>query len=142
MCYNLIKKRRIHLLEGDLLFDKYIFDTNQDLIIKTVRGFIFNNKDNTDLSTYMVPEPNGYIEFDDFELYKIYYEVVDNSKLKLEIIVIADVIVRQYIKGEMELDTKSKYVSVYVDMELDSGIKVFNIYNAEFKSDQYKKTKN
>ncbi len=89
MCYNLIKKRRIHLLEGDLLFDKYIFDTYQDLIIKTVRGFIFNNKDNTDLSTYMVPEPNGYIEFDDFELYKIYYEVVDNSKLKLEIIVIA-----------------------------------------------------
>lgn len=105
------------------MFDKYIFDTYQDLIIKTVRGFIFNNKDNTDLSTYMVPEPNGYIEFDDFELYKIYYEVVDNSKLKLEIIVIADVIVRQYIKGEMELDTKSKYVSVYVDMELDSGIK-------------------
>lgn len=124
------------------MFDKYIFDTYQDLIIKTVRGFIFNNKDNTDLSTYMVPEPNGYIEFDDFELYKIYYEVVDNSKLKLEIIVIADVIVRQYIKGEMELDTKSKYVSVYVDMELDSGIKIFNIYNAEFKSDQYKKTKN
>lgn len=124
------------------MFDKYIFDTYQDLIIKTVRGFIFNNKDNTDLSTYMVPEPNGYIEFDDFELYKIYYEVVDNSKLKLEIIVIADVIVRQYIKGEMELDTKSKYVSVYVDMELDSGIKVFNIYNAEFKSDQYKKNRN
>ncbi|HFI0087713.1 TPA: XRE family transcriptional regulator [Streptococcus suis] len=124
------------------MFDKYIFDTYHELIIKTVRGFIFNNKENTDLSTYMVPEPDGFIEFDDFELYKVYYEVVDNSKLKIEIIVIADVIVRQYIRGEIEVDTKAKYVSVYADLQLDSGIKSFNIYNAEFKSDQYKSSKN
>lgn len=90
----------------------------------------------------MVPEPNGFIEFDDFELYKINYEIVNNSKLRLEIIVIADVIVRQYIKGEMEIDTKPKFVSVYAEVELDAGIKSFQIYNAEFKSDQYKKSKN
>ncbi|MCC9832964.1 ImmA/IrrE family metallo-endopeptidase, partial [Streptococcus agalactiae] len=60
----------------------------------------------------------------------------------LEIIVIANVIVRQYIKGEMEIDTKTKFVSVYAEVELDSGIKNFRIYNTEFKSDQYKKSRN
>lgn len=89
----------------------------------------------------MVPEPNGFIEFDDFELYKINYEIINNCKLRLEIIVIADVIVRQYIKGEMEIDTKPKFVSVYAEVELDAGIKSFQIYNAEFKSDQYKNSK-
>ncbi|HGI4666473.1 TPA: XRE family transcriptional regulator, partial [Streptococcus agalactiae] len=105
-------------------------------------GFIFNNKDNTDLSTYMVPEPNGFIEFDNFELYKINYEIINNCELNLEIIVIADVIVRQYIKGEMEVDTKTKFVSVYAEVELDAGIKNFRIYNTEFKSDQYKNSRN
>ncbi|HGI3214613.1 TPA: XRE family transcriptional regulator, partial [Streptococcus agalactiae] len=98
--------------------------------------------DNTDLSTYMVPEPNGFIEFDNFELYKINYEIINNCELNLEIIVIADVIVRQYIKGEMEVDTKTKFVSVYAEVELDAGIKNFRIYNTEFKSDQYKKSRN
>ena len=76
------------------MFDKYIFDTYHEQIINTVKKFVFSNKDNTDLSTYMVPEPNGFIEFDDFELYKINYEIINNCKLRLEIIVIADVIVR------------------------------------------------
>ncbi|HGD1158884.1 TPA: XRE family transcriptional regulator [Streptococcus agalactiae] len=111
-------------------------------MVKTVKGFIFNNKDNTDLSTYMVPEPNGFIEFDNFELYKINYEIINNCELNLEIIVIADVIVRQYIKGEMEVDTKTKFVSVYAEVELDAGIKNFRIYNTEFKSDQYKNSRN
>lgn len=124
------------------MFDKYIFDTYYEQIVKTVKGFIFNNKDNTDLSTYMVPEPNGFIEFDNFELYKINYEIINNCGLNLEIIVIANVIVRQYIKGEMEIDTKTKFVSVYAEVELDSGIKNFRIYNTEFKSDQYKKSRN
>ncbi|MFH5788208.1 XRE family transcriptional regulator [Streptococcus agalactiae] len=124
------------------MFDKYIFDTYYEQIVKTVKGFIFNNKDNTDLSTYMVPEPNGFIEFDNFELYKINYEIINNCELNLEIIVIADVIVRQYIKGEMEVDTKTKFVSVYAEVELDAGIKNFRIYNTEFKSDQYKKFRN
>lgn len=124
------------------MFDKYIFDTYCEQIVKTVKGFIFNNKDNTDLSTYMVPEPNGFIEFDNFELYKINYEIINNCELNLEIIVIADVIVRQYIKGEMEVDTKTKFVSVYAEVELDAGIKNFRIYNTEFKSDQYKKSRN
>ncbi|MGP6383581.1 XRE family transcriptional regulator [Streptococcus dysgalactiae subsp. equisimilis] len=124
------------------MFDKYIFDTYHEQIVKTVKGFIFNNKDNTDLSTYMVPEPNGFIEFDNFELYKINYEIINNCELNLEIIVIADVIVRQYIKGEMEVDTKTKFVSVYAEVELDAGIKNFRIYNTEFKSDQYKKSRN
>lgn len=124
------------------MFDKYIFDTYYVQIVKTVKGFIFNNKDNTDLSTYMVPEPNGFIEFDNFELYKINYEIINNCELNLEIIVIANVIVRQYIKGEMEIDTKTKFVSVYAEVELDSGIKNFRIYNTEFKSDQYKKSRN
>ncbi|HGC9539335.1 TPA: XRE family transcriptional regulator [Streptococcus agalactiae] len=124
------------------MFDKYIFDTCYEQIVKTVKGFIFNNKDNTDLSTYMVPEPNGFIEFDNFELYKINYEIINNCELNLEIIVIANVIVRQYIKGEMEIDTKTKFVSVYAEVELDSGIKNFRIYNTEFKSDQYKKSRN
>ncbi|HGD0466035.1 TPA: XRE family transcriptional regulator [Streptococcus agalactiae] len=124
------------------MFDKYIFDTYYEQIVKTVKGFIFNNKDNTDLSTYMVPEPNGFIEFDNFELYKINYEIINNCELNLEIIVIANVIVRQYIKGEMEIDTKIKFVSVYAEVELDSGIKNFRIYNTEFKSDQYKKSRN
>lgn len=124
------------------MFDKYIFDTYYEQIVKTVKGFIFNNKDNTDLSTYMVPEPNGFIEFDNFELYKINYEIINNCELNLEIIVIADVIVRQYIKGEMEVDTKTKFVSVYAEVELDAGIKNFRIYNTEFKSDQYKKSRN
>lgn len=124
------------------MFDKYIFDTYYEQIVKTVKGFIFNNKDNTDLSTYMVPEPNGFIEFDNFELYKINYEIINNCELNLEIIVIADVIVRQYIKGEMEVDTKTKFVSVYAEVELDDGIKNFRIYNTEFKSDQYKKSRN
>ncbi len=124
------------------MFDKYIFDTYYEQIVKTVKGFIFNNKDNTDLSTYMVPEPNGFIEFDNFELYKINYEIINNCELNLEIIVIANVIVRQYIKGEMEIDTKTKFVSVYAEVELDSGIKNFRIYNTEFKSDQYKKYRN
>lgn len=124
------------------MFDKYIFDTYYEQIVKTVKGFIFNNKDNTDLSTYMVPEPNGFIEFDNFELYKINYEIINNCELNLEIIVIADVIVRQYIKGEMEVDTKTKFVSVYAEVELDAGIKNFRIYNKEFKSDQYKKSRN
>ncbi|HEO8191584.1 TPA: ImmA/IrrE family metallo-endopeptidase [Streptococcus agalactiae] len=124
------------------MFDKYIFDTYYEQIVKTVKGFIFNNKDNTDLSTYMVPEPNGFIEFDNFELYKINYEIINNCELNLEIIVIANVIVRQYIKGEMEVDTKTKFVSVYAEVELDSGIKNFRIYNTEFKSDQYKKSRN
>lgn len=123
------------------MFDKYIFDTYHEQIINTVKKFVFSNKDNTDLSTYMVPEPNGFIEFDDFELYKINYEIINNCKLRLEIIVIADVIVRQYIKGEMEIDTKPKFVSVYAEVELDAGIKSFQIYNAEFKSDQYKNSK-
>lgn len=123
------------------MFDKYIFDTYNEQIINTVKKFVFSNKDNTDLSTYMVPEPNGFIEFDDFELYKINYEIINNCKLRLEIIVIADVIVRQYIKGEMEIDTKPKFVSVYAEVELDAGIKSFQIYNAEFKSDQYKNSK-
>ncbi|HFH7012386.1 TPA: XRE family transcriptional regulator, partial [Streptococcus agalactiae] len=118
------------------------FDTYYEQIVKTVKGFIFNNKDNTDLSTYMVPEPNGFIEFDNFELYKINYEIINNCELNLEIIVIANVIVRQYIKGEMEIDTKTKFVSVYAEVELDSGIKNFRIYNTEFKSDQYKKSRN
>ncbi|HEO7145014.1 TPA: ImmA/IrrE family metallo-endopeptidase, partial [Streptococcus agalactiae] len=116
--------------------------TYYEQIVKTVKGFIFNNKDNTDLSTYMVPEPNGFIEFDNFELYKINYEIINNCELNLEIIVIANVIVRQYIKGEMEIDTKTKFVSVYAEVELDSGIKNFRIYNTEFKSDQYKKSRN
>lgn len=90
----------------------------------------------------MVPEPNGFIEFDNFELYKINYEIINNCELNLEIIVIANVIVRQYIKGEMEVDTKTKFVSVYAEVELDSGIKNFRIYNTEFKSDQYKKSRN
>lgn len=124
------------------MFDKYIFDTYYEQIVKTVKGFIFNNKDNTDLSTYMVPEPNGFIVFDNFELYKINYEIINNCELNLEIIVIANVIVRQYIKGEMEIDTKTKFVSVYAEVELDSGIKNFRIYNTEFKSDQYKKSRN
>ncbi|HGD3705497.1 TPA: XRE family transcriptional regulator [Streptococcus agalactiae] len=124
------------------MFDKYIFDTYYEQIVKTVKGFIFNNKDNTDLSTYMVPEPNGFIEFDNFELYKINYEIINNCELNLEIIVIANVIVRQYIKGEMEIDTKTKFVSVYAEVELDSDIKNFRIYNTEFKSDQYKKSRN
>ncbi|HGA2632475.1 TPA: XRE family transcriptional regulator [Streptococcus agalactiae] len=124
------------------MFDKYIFDTYYEQIVKTVKGFIFNNKDNTDLSTYMVPEPNGFIEFDNFELYKINYEIINNCELNLEIIVISNVIVRQYIKGEMEIDTKTKFVSVYAEVELDSGIKNFRIYNTEFKSDQYKKSRN
>lgn len=124
------------------MFDKYIFDTYYEQIVKTVKGFIFNNKDNTDLSTYMVPEPNGFIEFDNFELYKINYEIINNCELNLEIIVIANVIVRQYIKGEMEIDTKTKFVSVYAEVELDSGIKNFRSYNTEFKSDQYKKSRN
>ncbi|HFU9636173.1 TPA: XRE family transcriptional regulator [Streptococcus agalactiae] len=124
------------------MFDKYIFDTYYEQIVKTVKGFIFNNKDNTDLSTYMVPEPNGFIEFDNFELYKINYEIINNCELNLEIIVIANVIVRQYIKGEMEVDTKTKFVSVYAEVELDSGIKNFRIYNTEFKSDQYKQSRN
>lgn len=124
------------------MFDKYIFDTYYEQIVKTVKGFIFNNKDNTDLSTYMVPEPNGFIEFDNFELYKINYEIINNCELNLEIILIADVIVRQYIKGEMEVDTKTKFVSVYAEVELDAGIKNFRIYNTEFKSDQYKKSRN
>lgn len=124
------------------MFDKYIFDTYYEQIVKTVKGFIFNNKDNTDLSTYMVPEPNGFIEFDNFELYKINYEIINNCELNLEIIVIADVIVRQYIKGEMEVYTKTKFVSVYAEVELDAGIKNFRIYNTEFKSDQYKKSRN
>lgn len=124
------------------MFDKYIFDTYYEQIVKTVKGFIFNNKDNTDLSTHMVPEPNGFIEFDNFELYKINYEIINNCELNLEIIVIANVIVRQYIKGEMEIDTKTKFVSVYAEVELDSGIKNFRIYNTEFKSDQYKKSRN
>lgn len=124
------------------MFDKYIFDTYYEQIVKTVKGFIFNNKDNTDLSTYMVPEPNGFIEFENFELYKINYEIINNCELNLEIIVIANVIVRQYIKGEMEIDTKTKFVSVYAEVELDSGIKNFRIYNTEFKSDQYKKSRN
>ncbi|MFS5920868.1 ImmA/IrrE family metallo-endopeptidase [Streptococcus agalactiae] len=124
------------------MFDKYIFDTYYEQIVKTVKGSIFNNKDNTDLSTYMVPEPNGFIEFDNFELYKINYEIINNCELNLEIIVIADVIVRQYIKGEMEVDTKTKFVSVYAEVELDAGIKNFRIYNTEFKSDQYKKSRN
>lgn len=124
------------------MFDKYIFDTYYEQIVKTVKGFIFNNKDNTDLSTYMVPEPNGFIEFDNFELYKINYEIINNCELNLEIIVIANVIVRQYIKGEMEVDTKTKFVSVYAEVELDAGIKNFRIYNTEFKSDQYKKSRN
>ncbi|HGD1117495.1 TPA: XRE family transcriptional regulator [Streptococcus agalactiae] len=124
------------------MFDKYIFDTYHEQIVKTVKGFIFNNKDNTDLSTYMVPEPNGFIEFDNFELYKINYEIINNCELNLEIIVIADVIVRQYIKGEMEVDTKTKFVSVYAEVELDAGIKNFRIYNTEFKTDQYKNSRN
>lgn len=124
------------------MFDKYIFDIYYEQIVKTVKGFIFNNKDNTDLSTYMVPEPNGFIEFDNFELYKINYEIINNCELNLEIIVIANVIVRQYIKGEMEVDTKTKFVSVYAEVELDAGIKNFRIYNTEFKSDQYKKSRN
>ncbi len=124
------------------MFDKYIFDTYHEQIVKTVKGFIFNNKDNTDLSTYMIPEPNGFIEFDNFELYKINYEIINNCELNLEIIVIANVIVRQYIKGEMEVDTKTKFVSVYAEVELDAGIKNFRIYNTEFKSDQYKKSRN
>ncbi|HGA0133998.1 TPA: XRE family transcriptional regulator [Streptococcus agalactiae] len=124
------------------MFDKYIFDTYHEQIVKTVKGFIFNNKDNTDLSTYMVPEPNGFIEFDNFELYKINYEIINNCELNLEIIVIADVIVRQYIKSEMEVDTKTKFVSVYAEVELDAGIKNFRIYNTEFKSDQYKNSRN
>ncbi|HEN0443065.1 TPA: ImmA/IrrE family metallo-endopeptidase [Streptococcus agalactiae] len=124
------------------MFDKYIFDTYYEQIVKTVKGFIFNNKDNTDLSTYMVPEPNGFIEFDNFELYKINYEIINNCELNLEIIVIANVIVRQYIKGEMEVDTKTKFVSVYAEVELDADIKNFRIYNTEFKSDQYKKSRN
>ncbi|VGS11908.1 Uncharacterised protein [Streptococcus pyogenes] len=124
------------------MFDKYIFDTYYEQIVKTVKGFIFNNKDNTDLSTYMVLEPNGFIEFDNFELYKINYEIINNCELNLEIIVIANVIFRQYIKGEMEIDTKPKFVSVYAEVELDAGIKNFRIYNTEFKSDQYKKSRN
>ncbi|HFH6680336.1 TPA: XRE family transcriptional regulator [Streptococcus agalactiae] len=108
----------------------------------SVMNYIFLHKDNTDLSTYMVPEPNGFIEFDNFELYKINYEIINNCELNLEIIVIANVIVRQYIKGEMEIDTKTKFVSVYAEVELDSGIKNFRIYNTEFKSDQYKKSRN
>lgn len=122
--------------------DKYIFDTYNEQIIKTVKGFILNNKDNTDLSTYMVPEPNGYIEFDDFELYRVNYEIIDNAKLSIEIIVIAYVVVRQYIAGEMEVDTKPKYTSVFAEIVLDSGIKSFKIYNAEFKSDQYRTSQN
>lgn len=70
------------------------------------------------------------------------YEIINNCELNLEIIVIANVIVRQYIKGEMEIDTKTKFVSVYAEVELDSGIKNFRIYNTEFKSDQYKKSRN
>ena len=123
------------------MFDKYIFDTYHEQIINTVKKYVFSNKDNTDLSTYMVPEPNGFIEFDDFELYKINYEIINNCKLRLEIIVIADVIVRQYIKGEMEIDTRPKFVSVYAEVELDASIKSFQIYSAEFKSDQYKNSK-
>ncbi|MFM0818806.1 XRE family transcriptional regulator [Streptococcus suis] len=124
------------------MFDKYIFDTYHEKIIKTVKGFVFNNKDNTDLSTHMVPEPNGFIEFDDFDLYKVNYEILNNYELKIEIIVIAEVVVRQYIKGEMEIDTKSKYVSVQAKIELDTGIKNFQIYNTEFKEDLYNKSKN
>ncbi|CBR26883.1 XRE family transcriptional regulator [Streptococcus suis] len=124
------------------MFDKYIFDTYHEKIIKTVKGFVFNNKDNTDLSTHMVPEPNGFIEFDDFDLYKVNYEILNNYELKIEIIVIAEVVVRQYIKGEMEIDTKSKYVSVQAKIELDAGIKNFQIYNTEFKEDLYNKSKN
>lgn len=124
------------------MFSIFIFDTYNEQIIKTVKGFIFNNKDNIDLSTYMVPEPNGFIDFDDFELYRINYEVVDNKKIYLEIIVIAYVIVRQYIRGETEVDTKPTYISVFAEAELDSGIQSFRIYNAEYKSAQYRKSKN
>ncbi|MGF0070294.1 XRE family transcriptional regulator [Streptococcus orisratti] len=124
------------------MFDKYIFDTYHEKIIKTVKGFVYNNKDNTDLSTHMVPEPNGFIEFDDFDLYKVNYEILNNYELNIEIIVIAEVVVRQYIKGEMEIDTKSKYVSVQAKIELDAGIKNFQIYNTEFKEDLYNKSKN
>ena len=73
---------------------------------------MFSNKDNTDLSTYMVPEPNGFIEFDDFELYKKTLEIVNNFKLRLEIIVIVEVIVRQTIKGERGLVPKPRFVPV------------------------------
>ena len=120
------------------MFNKYIFETYNDQIIKTVKRYIHNNIDNVDLSTYMVPEPNEDIEFDDFELYRINYEVIDNFKINIEIIVIAYVVVHQYIKGEMELDTKPQYVSVFAEVVLDSGIKDFKIYETKFKSDQFR----
>lgn len=124
------------------MFNKLIFDTYHEQIINIVKGYIFNNKDNIDLSTYMVPEPTDYIGFDDFELYNVNHEVIDNRRIHLEIIVIAYVIVRQYIRGETEVDTKPTYVSVFAEVELDSGIQSFRIYNAEYKSDQYRKSKN
>lgn len=124
------------------MFNKYIFETYNDQIIATVKRYINNNIGDADLSTHMVPEPNEDIDFDDFELYKVNYEVVDNTKISLEIIVIAYVIVRQYIRGETEVDTKPTYVSVFAEAELDSGIQTFRIYNAEFKSDQYRKSQN
>ena len=124
------------------MLDGYIYNKFNDDIIRTVKGYIFNNKDNIDLSTYIVPDPNAFIEFDDFELYKVNYEVVDNQRINLEIIVIAYVIVRQYIRGETEVDTKPTYISVFAEAELDSGIQTFKIYNAEYKSDHYRKSQN
>lgn len=124
------------------MLDKHIFERYYNKIIKTVKGYIFNNEDNIDLSTYMVPAPTEYIDFDDFELYKVNYEVVDNQRIHLEIIVIAYVIVRQYIRGETELDIKPTYVSVFAEVELDSGLQSFRMYNAEYKSDQYRKSQN
>lgn len=73
----------------------------------------------------MVLELNGFIEFDNFELYKINYEIINNCELNFEIIVIVNVIVWQYIKGEMEIDIKIKFVFVYVEVEFDFGIKNF-----------------
>lgn len=124
------------------MFDRYIFKEYYNKIVSVVKGYICNNKDNLDLSTYLVPDPTGFIDFDDFELYKVNYEVVDNKKISLEIIVIAYVIVRQYIRGETEVDTKPTYVSVFAEVELDSGIQSFRIYNAEYKSDLYRKSQN
>lgn len=120
-------------------FEEYMYDNYYDAIYNKVKGFLFQKKGTSFLSTSLIPDVSRF-DLDDYHVMGATFKTPGGDVLHFRLSINADVNVYGKSRYDYESDTKSIWMSVYCESILKNGLHNVRIVRVEeYSKDRFDK---
>lgn len=120
-------------------FEEYMYDNYYDAVYNKVKGFLFQKKGTSFLSTKLIPDVSRF-ELDDYHVMGATFNTSGDDALHFRLSINADVNVYGRSRYDYESDTKSVWISVYCESILKNGLHHVRIVRVEeYSKDRFDK---